>query len=114
MYGSGIGYCTYIHLVRPNGTSLTFLIFFTFFTNKNNPDRSSGKSNGMIMSGFYPNPPSSPYPKGDQSSICYLIVGVKLRRGSSVYLLIDLDRGNVSLSLEANQRRGFREIWHFD
>ena len=31
-----------------------------------------------------------------------------------VYLLIDLDGGKVSLSLVANQRRGFREIRHCD
>ena len=30
------------------------------------------------------------------------------------YLLIDLDGGNVPLSLVANQRRGFREIRHCD
>ena len=29
-----------------------------------------------------------------------------------LYLLIDLDGGNVPLSATANQRRGFREIRH--
>ena len=30
------------------------------------------------------------------------------------YLLIDLDGVRVPLSLAANQRRGFMEIWHCD
>ena len=31
-----------------------------------------------------------------------------------IYLLIDLEGGNVPLSLVANQRRAFREIRHCD
>ena len=32
----------------------------------------------------------------------------------SLYLLIDLDGGNVQVSLVANKRRGFRKIRHCD